>query len=989
MNHDKIRRSVWLLVILAALMGTRELASAQTTEPILRVEAGTHNAGIISMDLDPANRILVTGSEDKTARIWDISGSGKLLRILRPPVGELEQGHIFAVALSPDGKTVACGGRTGSPQQKDACVYLFDRATGTLTRRIGGLPGWVQRLVYTGDGRFLAVVTGEWGGKASWAGMSIFRLPDYTLVAEDRGYGDYTGWVESDPTGSRLATTCFDGYIRLYDLATVTAREAASPSPIAPASKIRPPGGDRPWGLAFSPDGTRLAVGFHLIPKVDVLQVKGNILEYAYSPDTSGVKEAEGQDLRSVAWSADGHLLYAGGSYRAKGSQQVRRWAEAGRGRYSNLPVGVDLHFTRLLPLREGGIIFASRDGSFGKLNNRDEAAILGPQAVPIYANLDEGFRLSPDGAGIQFAYERSGGSPALFLVNERRLTDASSRLWTGLTASLTFQAPITDGLGVTDWKNSLAPKLKGKPLHLKNEQAKSLAIKPDRSGFLLGTNVSLWLLDSMGKALWRIRAPGPAFAVNTNGRVAVAAFSDGTIRWYRISDGEEILAFFPHPDRRRWVLWTPSGYYDASPGGEDFIGWHVNNGKDHAADFFPLSRFRSTFHRPDVIDGVLKTSDETASLKQANEESRRKPAAEISLREKLPPVVAIASPADGAEVSGSPVKVRYSVRSHEPLTGLKVLVDGRPVSAEGAEKTVKERGEVSISIPSRDCEISVIAENRHAVSEPATVRLRWTGAVAAKEEFEIKPKLYVLAVGVSQYQDSGLRLGLAAKDALDFGSVWSEQKGYLYSGVETRVLTDGQATKGNILDGLEWLQRQVTQKDVAVLFFAGHGINDPNGVFYFLPADSDLEKLKRTGISQSEITSTVAAMAGKVLVFMDACHSGNLMGKAKRRGEPDIASVINELASAENGAVVFSSATGRQYALENSEWGNGAFTKGLVEGIEGKASYGGSGRITVNMLDLYVSERVKELTGGQQTPTTVKPPNVPDFPLAVLTKSK
>jgi uncharacterized caspase-like protein len=112
-------------------------------------------------------------------------------------------------------------------------------------------------------------------------------------------------------------------------------------------------------------------------------------------------------------------------------------------------------------------------------------------------------------------------------------------------------------------------------------------------------------------------------------------------------------------------------------------------------------------------------------------------------------------------------------------------------------------------------------------------------------------------------------------------------------------------------------------------------------------------------------------------------------MEKAKRRGNVDISSVINELASAENGAVVFSSATGRQYALENSEWGNGAFTKGLVEGIRGKANYGGTGRITVNMLDLYVSERVKELTKGEQTPTTLKPPNVPDFPLAVLAKSK
>ena len=194
-------------------------------------------------------------------------------------------------------------------------------------------------------------------------------------------------------------------------------------------------------------------------------------------------------------------------------------------------------------------------------------------------------------------------------------------------------------------------------------------------------------------------------------------------------------------------------------------------------------------------------------------------------------------------------------------------------------------KAETSQSRSPRDCEVSVIAENRNATSEPATVRLRWKGAVAAKEEFQIKPKLYVLAIGISQYQDAELRLGLAAKDAMDFALAWNDQKGRMYSGVEVRSYTDAQATKGNILDGLEWLQRQVTQKDVAVLFFAGHGVNDPNGMFYFLPVDADLERLKRTGISQSDITSTVTMIAGKVLVFIDACHSGNLMGKTKRRG--------------------------------------------------------------------------------------------------------
>ena len=981
------RRKGWLclgwavILILVAVLP----ALAETDEPILRMEVGAHSAGIWSIALGPSNRILVTGSEDKTARVWDLSGRGELMRTLRPPVGEGEEGQIFAVALSPDEKTVACGGRTGSFQQQDVCVYLFDRETGALVRRLGGLPGFVQHLAYSRDGRFLAVATGARGGRASWAVMRLYRVPDYTLAAEDRDYGDFVKWAEFDPAGKRLATASFDGFVRLYDISGLGVPAGPPPRPLAPASRIRPAGGERPWGLAFSPDGALLAVGQHYRPRLDVLAVKGNSLEQAYSPDTKGGAEGQEIDFRTVAWSADGRFLFGGGGFRLKGVRQIRRWAEAGRGEHSDLPVEVDLPLYQILPLQTGGLLFASRDGSFGVLNDRGEASLLASRAIPSYALNFEGFLLSPDGSGIQFSFEKRGKSPALFSVPERRLVDATFSLWSALKAGFTFQAPITTGLEVSDWKTSMSPKLKGKPLPLKNESAESLAILPDRSAFLLGTGIGgLYLFDPAGKPLWRTRTPGAVWGVNTNGQVAVAALSDGTIRWYRIADGKEVLALFPHTDRKRWVLWTPSGYYDASPGSEDFIGWQVNNGREKAADFFPASRFRSIFYRPDVIDRVIKTLDEPTAVRLADEESGRKPAAAVTVREKLPPMVSIDSPGDGTQVAGSPVKLRYSTRSREPLTRLKVLVDGRPVAAEGADRAPRESGDLSVPVPPRDCEVAVIAENRHAASEPATIRLRWKGA-AAKEEFEIKPRLYVLSVGVSVYQDPEMRLDLAAKDALDFGAAWNEQRGRLYTGVEVRTLTDGQATKGNILDGLEWLQRQVTAKDVAVLFFAGHGVNDPTGMFYFLPVDADVEKLKRTGISQADITTTVASLAGKVLVFMDACHSGNLMGKLKRRGVVVLNSVINELASAENGAVVFSSATGRQYALENVEWGNGAFTKGVVEGLRGKADYRSSGRITVNMLDLYVSERVKELTKGQQTPTTVKPPNVPDFPVALV----
>ena len=93
MNQNKLNRSIILACISCRCLNDIRPAWAQTAEPILRVEVGTHNAGIWDIAIDPSNRILVTGSEDKTVRVWDISGRGQQLRILRPPWASRRRGR--------------------------------------------------------------------------------------------------------------------------------------------------------------------------------------------------------------------------------------------------------------------------------------------------------------------------------------------------------------------------------------------------------------------------------------------------------------------------------------------------------------------------------------------------------------------------------------------------------------------------------------------------------------------------------------------------------------------------------------------------------------------------------------------------------------------------------------------------------------------------------------------------------------------------------
>jgi hypothetical protein len=99
----------------------------------------------------------------------------------------------------------------------------------------------------------------------------------------------------------------------------------------------------------------------------------------------------------------------------------------------------------------------------------------------------------------------------------------------------------------------------------------------------------------------------GVAWAANVSGdgRLAVVAQGDGTIRWHRMEDGVELLALYPLRDGENWVAWTPEGVYAASPGARGVLRWHVNHGWDTAGEAVPVSAIPQT-HRPEVIPHVL-----------------------------------------------------------------------------------------------------------------------------------------------------------------------------------------------------------------------------------------------------------------------------------------------------------------------------------------------------------------------------------------------
>lgn len=537
-------------------------------------------------------------------------------------------------------------------------------------------------------------------------------------------------------------------------------------------------------------------------------------------------------------------------------------------------------------------------------------------------------------------------------------------------------------------------------PDRINDDEEKTCSAISTPLEFCLAAGSSLLRFNRSGARAWIKELPSKAWAIglSVDNSIAVIAHRDGVFRWYRTQDGKHLLSFFSHSDFKHWVLWTPEGFYDCSPGGEDLIGWHINRGAEKEADFFPAARFREQFYRPDVIDRVLKTQDVAEAVRLANE-ARRKKIAEVTdpaatIKEKLPPIVELAmgGPARKLELAaGVPaVTLRYKVRAGSaPTSRVRILVDGRPSLSEPAVPQDAETVTTTdVLVPAYDCTLSVIADNRFASSEPATLEVVRPGGAVKKEAAKEKSRLFILAAGVSDYLNdrSITDLRWAAQDAEDIVSAFKSQSGRAYESVEARLLTNSQATAGNILDGLDWLRAQTTPRDVAIVSLSGHGGNDANLRFYFCAHDFDPGRELRTSVGFEEIQRTVNSVPGKVIFFLDCCHAGNALGKLTGPSGPvaDVNRVMNELASDENGAVVFSSSLGRQLSRESEEWRNGAFTHALVEGLNGKADLLGKGTITVASLEAYVAARVKELTNGKQTPCEAKPQTVPDFVIAV-----
>ncbi len=265
---------------------------------------------------------------------------------------------------------------------------------------------------------------------------------------------------------------------------------------------------------------------------------------------------------------------------------------------------------------------------------------------------------------------------------------------------------------------------------------------------------------------------------------------------------------------------------------------------------------------------------------------------------------------------------------------------------------------------------------------------------------------LFVVALGVSDYDDDSLDLQYAAKDALDVAHAFEQ-----CSGMKTRtlVLTDKNVKKNGLEDKIKAFLSATTVDDTVVFYVAGHGMLNEHLEYYYAPSDFNPNKIADTGISADAImTCLQSATAHTRVLMLDTCHAGFLgeegeekmalaMGNLppgvraiQRRGmkvkkvAPHLNSIqrkryIEEIfinGSTQRGISVLAGSAGAEFALESGEWKNGVFTAAIIQTLRyaPEADNNADGKLSIAEMFHKVEETVRKQTAGAQSPSVSLP---------------
>lgn len=995
-----------------------------------------HQSDVLSVAFSPDGRTMASGSNDETVKIWDVA-SGTTLKTLKG-----HKNFVSSVVYRPDGKMLASG-------SWDETVILWDVEMGRALRRIDlrkdkKRPHFTDRYIsgadymdsdFMPDPNLVYYLSFSPNGETLIIGGDNIQFWDVATgkvmkTIDESGVNGFC--VSLSPDGRVLATRgCknsdpinFIYFIYLWDIENGKIRKILKGNEKSPVS------------LAFSPDGKYLVSGSSDETAIlwDVASgrplkifrgYQSHIQSVSFSPDgkiiASGTRDGSLElwhltaernftkikehtdSVESISFSPDAKLFATMSSDRTLkiwDAVSGRLWALTS---HDNTLTIYDVVSGQTLKLIENiewdfnfSFAFSPKNNVFGmsSLNkitifntmtghvHKIEAGKIGYQD-PIAFSPDGKLVAAADGIKI-FIWDVATGFLIKTLEKDSRKMGVDYIAFDphGNIVSTQMNSNTIETVNISTGKLIKSIEVASKFLLTFSPTGGTFATiqeknfqpgRPDFPSLLGGNNASVINVhDSRtGRLIKTLEGPTQkinAISFSPDGKY-IASGGDRGIELWDVKEGAIIATLISFDDDES-IAFSPSGYYFSTLEGDERLRWFFPG--PVVADF---AQYESVFACFSLEELIKKSYGEAPDV-------------------VAPPDLKLKDSYSLQKVTENDYLLEVEVTDLEMVETVRIFVNGR-LAYEKQINSKKKEFTQSLPLAAKMNRITAIAYNAKGFSSyPVYVDVE-------VHQTEIpKPNLFVLAVGISEYQH-WQDLQYAHEDAEDIARVFEKQRGRLFAEVSAVVLINEEAEPENIIRHLEAM-KDIRPQDVAVIFIAGHGHREQKGElkkYYFLTPQSKpsrngkgLLEPERNALDWEKFHNRLSKMKCRTVLLMDTCNAGAISTETIVPNDELVASMLKDKRS---GVAILSSSKGSQSSEEKQYLEQGLFTWAILEALGEKrvpvgaikdllCDSNGDGYISFRELAEYVIPRVEDLSTNPKTPRLSRMEIMGDFPIAM-----
>ncbi len=897
----------------------------------LVIDSHGHSSKIQKLIFFQGGNALISISNDKTIRMWDVS-TGHLRTTIRGYIEDGSLGKLYAGTLSPDEQVLAVGGLLGVVGENDSLalesvkdladlkfqvgqIRLFDLRNNQQIAVLTGHANVIYDLAFSADGQWLASASADRMIRI-W---NISNPYEPYLIGLLEGHDAQVISVAFSPDKRQLISASYDGTLRLWQLPAQLSLEKTLDD-LSVLTMKRHEG--KINCVAYSPDGTLIASGG------DDRQI---LLWNARGKFVKQLDRYLGS-VMTLNFSADGTKLVAAGEsaappivYDVRSGQKIAYFP----GHVDTVNASAFLGNEQIATAGSDNIIYIwnARTGS-------QEQQMLGKGRKVLHVAF---------GNDLRVAFGNDDYSPS----NYQSLVQTHPEFFP-LSQIFDFQTFVLQPLARSDdefdpmretGRNVQMTLLSPEQLRL----GESVVLSNDakRDGLLraytvasdgtviIGSSFSLKSYRPNGELLQTFSGHTDevySVSLSKDEQYVVSSSGDQTIRLWNRLTGECLAALFVASDGE-WVCWTPKGFYVASPTGEQYIGWHLNQGMNREAAYYPAGDFQKLYQQTDLVRNTIAFRSFNAAFDQLQRDYAGQ-TEECTPTSIAAPIIEWRLPTSESVLTTLSKQFRIQAAvlfpKKNPIRQVFIKINNtlHPIPQESV--TPSEKGielDYAIDLPSRQNEISIVAESElsQVFSAPRIVEISTT-------ELSTQQRRLALLIGNADYLHE-------AKLPNPVNDVRRMKEALARLGFEVMVYEN--LSQPEIKRAIDAFGEQLPNFDVGMFFYSGHGAQF-NGNNYLIPIEINMKKrhaLQYDAVDMERVLSVMDIEQNMTnIVILDACRDNPIEQYASKGmgGGGGLA-----MMSAPVGTLIAYATAPGKVAYDNPERSNSIYTSVLLEQIE------------------------------------------------------